>query len=83
MTVAHRPLRYRVLPVLRAENAEVLIHPDDRKFGALLVGSMGSGKCIAADELVLLGGRLLSAEQAWERYATSVRGGGRAQLSGP
>ena len=47
MTVAHRPLRYRVLPVLRAENAEILIHPDDRKFGALLVGSMGSGKTAA------------------------------------
>jgi hypothetical protein len=47
MTVAHRPLPYRVLPVLRAENAEVLIHPDDRKFGALLVGSMGSGKSAA------------------------------------
>ena len=47
MTVAHRPLRYRVLPVLRAENTEVLIHPDDRKFGALLVGSMGSGKTAA------------------------------------
>jgi Replication-relaxation/Type IV secretion-system coupling protein DNA-binding domain len=47
MTVAHRPLPYRVLPVLRAENAEVLIHPDDRKFGALLVGSMGSGKTAA------------------------------------
>jgi hypothetical protein len=47
MTVAHRRLPYRVLPVLRAENAEVLIHPDDRKFGALLVGSMGSGKSAA------------------------------------
>ncbi|MGH2946711.1 MAG: replication-relaxation family protein [Solirubrobacteraceae bacterium] len=47
MTVAHPPLPYRVLPMLRAENAEVLIHPDDRKFGALLVGSMGSGKTAA------------------------------------
>jgi Replication-relaxation/Type IV secretion-system coupling protein DNA-binding domain len=47
MTVGHRHLPYRALPVLRAENAEVLIHPDDRKFGALLVGSMGSGKTAA------------------------------------
>jgi type IV secretory pathway TraG/TraD family ATPase VirD4 len=47
MTVTHRPLPYRILPMLRAENAEVLIHPDDRKFGALLVGSMGSGKTAA------------------------------------
>jgi hypothetical protein len=40
-------LRYRPLPVLRAENAAVMIHPDDRKYGALLVGSMGSGKTAA------------------------------------
>ena len=44
---AHRPLPYRVLPTLRADNAEVLIHPDDRKYGALLIGSMGSGKTAA------------------------------------
>ena len=43
----HRRLRYRVVPVLRADNAEVLIHPDDRKYGALLIGSMGSGKTSA------------------------------------
>ena len=30
-----------LLPVLRAENGEVLIHPDDRKYGALLVGGQG------------------------------------------
>jgi len=47
MSVAHRALCYRPLPVLRAENAPVLIHPDDRKYGALLVGSMGSGKTAA------------------------------------
>ncbi len=45
--LAHPPLGYRVLPTLRADNAEVLIHPDDRKYGALLVGSMGSGKSAA------------------------------------
>jgi hypothetical protein len=43
----HRPLPYRLLPVLRAENAQVLIHPDDRKLGMLLVGSQGSGKSAA------------------------------------
>ena len=47
MITAHRALHYRPLPVLRAENAPVLIHPDDRKYGALLVGSMGSGKTAA------------------------------------
>ena len=44
---AHRPLPYRLLPVLRAENAQVLIHPDDRRLGMLLVGSQGSGKTAA------------------------------------
>ena len=33
--------------MLRAENAEVVIHPDDRRYGALLVGSQGSGKTSA------------------------------------
>ena len=33
--------------MLRAENAEVLIHPDDRKYGALLVGGQGTGKTCA------------------------------------
>ena len=31
-------------PMLRAENADVVIHPDDRKYGALLVGGQGTGK---------------------------------------
>src|SRR5947208_8999380 len=34
-------------PMLRAENAEVVIHPDDRKYGALLVGGQGAGKSSA------------------------------------
>src|SRR5262245_22494928 len=34
-------------PVLRAENAEVAIHPDDRKYGVLMVGGQGSGKTSA------------------------------------
>ena len=33
--------------MLRAENAEVLIHPSDRKYGALLVGGQGTGKSSA------------------------------------
>jgi hypothetical protein len=33
--------------MLRAENAEVLIHPSDRKYGALLVGGRGTGKTSA------------------------------------
>ena len=33
--------------MLRAENAEVLIHPSDRKYGALLVGGQGCGKTSA------------------------------------
>ena len=34
-------------PMLRAENAEVLIHPSDRKYGALLIGGQGTGKTSA------------------------------------
>ena len=30
--------------MLRAENAEVLIHPSDRKYGALLIGGQGTGQ---------------------------------------
>ena len=30
--------------MLRAENAEVLIHPSDRKYGALLVGGQGRAR---------------------------------------
>ena len=51
--IARSELPYRVLPVLRADNAEVLIHPDDRKFGALLIGSMGSGKTAALLRMIL------------------------------
>ncbi|OAI39115.1 hypothetical protein AYO39_03165 [Actinobacteria bacterium SCGC AG-212-D09] len=49
----HRALEYPILPVLRADNAEVLLHPDDRKYGALLIGSMGSGKTAALLRMVL------------------------------
>jgi hypothetical protein len=51
---AHRrPLPYPLLPVLRASNGAGLIHPDDRKYGALLVGSQGSGKSAAMLRLYL------------------------------
>ncbi|MGI8559575.1 MAG: LAGLIDADG family homing endonuclease [Solirubrobacteraceae bacterium] len=83
MSTAHRELRYRPLPVLRAENAPVLIHPDDRKYGALLVGSMGSGKCIGPDDLVLLAGRLIRAEDAWKHYATEATFDGEGWWSEP
>ena len=44
LPAGHRPLPYPLLPVLRASNGAGLIHPDDRKYGTLLVGSQGSGK---------------------------------------
>jgi hypothetical protein len=34
-------------PMLRAENAEVVIHPSDWRYGALLVGGQGTGKTSA------------------------------------
>ncbi|WP_028064627.1 type IV secretion system DNA-binding domain-containing protein [Solirubrobacter soli] len=46
-SVRHRPLPYPVLPVLRAANGAGLIHPDDRRYGTLLVGGQGSGKTAA------------------------------------
>ena len=47
MTRALRPLPYEMLPVLRASNGPVYIHPDDRKYGVLLAGGQGSGKTSA------------------------------------
>jgi Replication-relaxation/Type IV secretion-system coupling protein DNA-binding domain len=41
------PAPYPLLPTLRAANAEVLVHPEDRKYGSLLVGGQGSGKTAA------------------------------------
>ena len=43
----HGPGPEELYPMLRAENAEVLIHPSDRKYGALLVGGQGTGKTSA------------------------------------
>jgi hypothetical protein len=51
--VRHRPLPYSLPPVLRASNGAGLIHPDDRKYGALLVGGQGSGKTAAMLRLYL------------------------------
>lgn len=42
-----------MLPVLRASNGPVFIHPDDRKYGVLLVGGQGSGKTAAMLRLYL------------------------------
>ncbi|RKQ90828.1 type IV secretion system coupling TraD/TrwB family protein [Solirubrobacter pauli] len=47
MTVRHRALTYPTLPVLRSANGAGLIHPDDRRYGSLLVGGQGSGKTAA------------------------------------
>ena len=69
--------------MLRAENAEVLIHPADRKYGALLVGGQGTGKCIGPDELILLAGRLIRAEDAWATYATTSQFDGEGCWSQP
>ena len=42
-----RDVEDRLYPMLRADNAEVVIHPWDRKYGALLVGGQGTGKTSA------------------------------------
>ena len=70
-------------PMLRAENAEVLIHPSDRKYGALLIGGQGCGKCIGPDDLILLAGRLIRAEAAWNVYATTPEFDGEGWWSQP
>jgi hypothetical protein len=53
VNTALRPLPYEMLPVLRASNGPVFIHPDDRKYGVLLVGGQGSGKTAAMLRLYL------------------------------
>jgi len=40
----HRKLPYDVLSVAEAENGGVGIHPDDRRFGTLMIGVQGTGK---------------------------------------
>ncbi|MGB0096371.1 MAG: hypothetical protein WBP81_28015 [Solirubrobacteraceae bacterium] len=46
-TTSYNPGPEDLFPMLRAENAEVVIRPDDRKYGALLVGGQGTGKTAA------------------------------------
>ena len=45
--VRQEPAHEDLYPMLRAENAEVVIHPTDWKYGALLVGGQGTGKTSA------------------------------------
>ena len=45
--IQHQPGPEDLYPMLRAENAEVVIHPSDWKYGALLVGGQGTGKSSA------------------------------------
>ena len=45
--IRQEPDHEDLYPMLRAENAEVVIHPTDWKYGALLVGGQGTGKTSA------------------------------------
>jgi intein/homing endonuclease/superfamily II DNA or RNA helicase len=38
-------------------------------FGGCLADDMGLGKCLAADSLIFINGELISAEDAWNRFA--------------
>ncbi|MEA2312711.1 MAG: hypothetical protein QOE28_2679 [Solirubrobacteraceae bacterium] len=49
----HRSLPIALPAVLRASNGAGLLHPDDRRYGALLVGGQGSGKTAAMLRLYL------------------------------
>ncbi len=52
--IEHRRLDYPVLPGAEGRiMPEVPIHPDDRKIGALLIGSTGLGKTAALVRMVL------------------------------
>ena len=46
-TIDYQPGRDDLFPMLRGENGEGVIHPSDRKYGALLVGGQGTGKTSA------------------------------------
>src|SRR5215216_7080008 len=50
---AHRRLPSPLPAVLRASNGAGVIHPDDRRYGTLLVGGQGSGKSAAMLRLYL------------------------------
>ena len=47
LNAGRTPRAEELYPMLRAENAEVLIGPSDRKYGALLIGGQGCGKTSA------------------------------------
>jgi hypothetical protein len=47
MSSAYRPGLDDLYPMLQGENGEGVIHPSDRKYGALLVGGQGTGKTSA------------------------------------
>jgi hypothetical protein len=58
MTVAvtersFRELAYQLYPVANSDIGPVFLHPDDRKYGTLLVGGQGSGKTSAMLRLAL------------------------------
>ena len=46
-TIDYQPGPDDLFPMLRGENGEGVIHPSDRKYGALLVGGQGTGKTSA------------------------------------
>ena len=46
-TIEYQPGPDDLYPMLRGENGEGVIHPSDRKYGALLVGGQGTGKTSA------------------------------------
>lgn len=48
-----RELGYRPYPVANSDVGPVFLHPDDRKYGTLLVGGQGSGKTSAMLRLAL------------------------------
>src|ERR1700684_1252897 len=48
-----RELGYRLYPVANSDVGPVFLHPDDRKYGTLLVGGQGSGKTSAMLRLAL------------------------------
>ena len=48
-----RELGYRPYPVANSDIGPVFLHPDDRKYGTLLVGGQGSGKTSAMLRLAL------------------------------
>ena len=59
-------------PTVEVENGHIGPLPGDWPAGTLIIGDKATGKCVAADELVLLEGTLIRAEEAGARYATTA-----------